>query len=318
MGYVLSNSGTPSVSNGCKDDVSSVTDHSTGNSSINFYDSYQRTPIVVAAAAGGTGAIAGVVSSSTTAARILTSDSAGSATDMAAHILALGWDSPETQDIGATRNIVRAGRLRPVLLNFNFNAAGTLFQGKSLASLSSSTSTYTFTLNNPFACAPVVIPTCIGSTAKVARVTSASGVQIVIDTFDAAGSGSTSACNVLVLGWYSAEFARSRRVELLTPQRKPRLTGFEITVTTGTPALTSGTSLDGSIVDNGTGDFTITLAKPFTVAPEVVASADGSNIVTVSSTTSAITIKAFNNAGSAADPGKVSIIALGRDYLDEH
>lgn len=315
MGYIMTNAGTPSITDGCKDDVSSVTDNSAGNSTINFYEPFQRTPITLVAAAGGTGAIPAVVTSAAASARVLTSNSAGSATDMNAHVMCFGFDSADTNSRGPNRSLARAGRLAPVLFGFRFNSSGGVLSGARQVSVSAATSTFTVTLKAPFASAPVVIPICTGSTAGVAKVTSASGSQIVIDTFDAAGSGAAFGCHVFVLGWYSAEYCRSRRTELDCPQRLPRLEVYEVTVTAGVPAISIGT---GGIADDGTGLFTITHTEPFKRAPQVVSCADGSTISTlVSSSISATQIKTYDNAGNAADAGKVYVACLGYDTADK-
>lgn len=319
MGYVLSNSGTPSVTDGCKDDISSVTDNGAGDSTLNFLEPFQRTCFPFITPAGGTGAIGTITTAAAGSARVKTSDEAGSATDMNAHVLVIGHDSAETNSIAPNWSTVRAGRFRPRLVTFSFNSSGTLTSGKYQVTVSPSTSTFTITFNRPFASAPVVIATCTGATAGVAKVTSSAVNQIVIDTFDAAGSGSARGCHVFVLGWDCAEYGRGHRVELLTPQLRPRLIVAEVTFTAGVPAVSAGTS--STVSDDNTGLFTLTFPTThatFKRAPEVIACGDGTTISNViSSSTTATQIQVFSNAGVAADPGKVYVAALGYDSADE-
>jgi hypothetical protein len=90
-----------------------------------------------------------------------------------------------------------------------------------------------------------------------------------------------------------------RQVE--TSQRKTRMIGFEVDGT-GTAAMTTG-SKDATLVDNGTGNYTLTFTKPATRAITAVATSKTAAlycVVTALSTTS-VTVKSHDAAGTATD-----------------
>lgn len=318
LGFQITNAGTPSVSEGCKDDVSSVTDNGTGDSSLNFYEPFQRSCVAVTTPIGGTGAISTISTVSKTAARLLTCNAAGAAADMNFNSLIVGYDSAETMMARPLYHNVKAGRFRPVLIGGSFDSSGTLLSGKRHFTVSAASSTYTVTLRSPFATVPVVVATATGSTAKLCRVTSTAVNTFVIDTFDDAGGASTSGVNFFVLGWHSKEYARARRTELYSRQRGSRLIACEVTVTAGVPAV-SINAQEASVSDDGTGLMTLTWTQAFKRAPEVVAVATGTDIATVvSSSTTACQIKTYTNAGVAGDTGKVYLVAMGYDVTEEY
>ncbi len=100
-------------------------------------------------------------------------------------------------------------------------------------------------------------------------------------------------------------------------QRLPRMLAFKLTGT-GTAALGEG-KYDATLVDNGTGDYTLTYAKPFTRPPVVVASSKTAatiiELTTVSAT--ALNIKAFAVDGTTAKDAVLEILALGWDSADQ-
>lgn len=321
MGYYMTNAGTPSITDGCKDDISSVTDNSAGNSTINFYEPFQRVSFPFVTPVGASGAIGNVVIAAAGSARVLTSDSAGTATDMDAHVMVFGHDSSETNSLAPNFSYVRAGRLKPRLVGIRVSAAGVVSSGGYRVTCSLTSSTFTLTFNEPFQTAPIIIATVSGATSGVCRVTSTAANTAVINTYSAAGAASARAFHAWILGWDSREYGRSHRVELLNPQRRARIMAGEITYTAGVPAASLG--LSGSTVsDDGTGLFTLTFPTAshsvYLRAPTVIVCGDGtsmSNVVSSSTTTAQIQV--YDNAGSAVDPGKVYVACLGYDVADE-
>jgi hypothetical protein len=100
-------------------------------------------------------------------------------------------------------------------------------------------------------------------------------------------------------------------------QRLPRLLAFRVDGT-GTASILEG-GFHASLVDNGTGDYTLTFFKPFVRVPVCSGNAIGStaaiiNIAVVSAT--AVQIKAFDAAGLAADVD-FHLTVLGWDSADQ-
>jgi hypothetical protein len=105
--------------------------------------------------------------------------------------------------------------------------------------------------------------------------------------------------------------------EVMSPQRMPRLIAFKIDGT-GTASLTVG-SKDGVLTDNGTGDYSIALSKPFARSPIVVAtpSTAGAVVEIAAASASAVQILVKDTSGAALD-GDVHVLVHGFDAADEY
>ena len=100
-------------------------------------------------------------------------------------------------------------------------------------------------------------------------------------------------------------------------QRLPRLLAFRVDGT-GTASILEG-GFQATLVDNGTGDYTLTFATPFVRVPVcsgnvVGATAGIVNIAAVS--VSSVQINIFDAAGSAAD-ADFHLSVLGWDSADQ-
>jgi hypothetical protein len=102
-----------------------------------------------------------------------------------------------------------------------------------------------------------------------------------------------------------------------SPQRLPRQLHFKVDGT-GSASILIG-SRDATLADNGTGDYTLTFAKPFARLPVVVASSitAGAVIQIASATATACQIVVKDTAGSALDVDFM-VIVQGFDAADEY
>ena len=105
--------------------------------------------------------------------------------------------------------------------------------------------------------------------------------------------------------------------ELKGTQRLPRILALKLTGT-GTAALGQG-STDATLVDNGTGDWTLTFNKPFMRVPvcQVTSLTSATIIQTVPSKT-ALQIKAFAVDGTTAKDAVLDISVHGWDAEDQN
>ena len=87
---------------------------------------------------------------------------------------------------------------------------------------------------------------------------------------------------------------------------------------TGTPSILIG-SKDASLTDNGTGDYTLTFAKPLARAPIVVASSmtAGAVIQIASATSSACQLLVTDLAAAPLD-ADLMVVVQGFDAVDEY
>ncbi len=99
-------------------------------------------------------------------------------------------------------------------------------------------------------------------------------------------------------------------------QHLPRVLAFRIDGT-GTASILEG-NFDATLVDNGTGDYTLTFAVPFVRVPVCVGSAVGSTaaIINVVPSVTAVQVLVKDAAGSAAD-ADFHLIVHGFDSADQ-
>lgn len=105
--------------------------------------------------------------------------------------------------------------------------------------------------------------------------------------------------------------------EIKCPQRMPRQLHFKVDGT-GTASILVG-QFDGTLADNGAGDYTITFAKPFARVPVVVCSSmtAGAVMQVASATASAVQIVVKDTAGAALDVD-FFVIVQGFDAADQY
>lgn len=106
--------------------------------------------------------------------------------------------------------------------------------------------------------------------------------------------------------------------DLKGTQRLPRCLAFKVTGT-GTAAITEG-GTDGTLVDNGTGDYTITYAKPFARTPVAVASTRTASTIIKLHAVSAtvIQLKTYAVDGVTAQDALLDIMIHGWDSADQN
>lgn len=104
--------------------------------------------------------------------------------------------------------------------------------------------------------------------------------------------------------------------EIKGTQYKPRLLAIKLTGT-GTAAVGEGSS-DVTLVDNGTGDYTLTFRTPFRRAPvvSVVSLTAAVNIKIEAIAVGSVQIKTFAVDGTTAKDAVLDILALGWDSPD--
>lgn len=107
--------------------------------------------------------------------------------------------------------------------------------------------------------------------------------------------------------------------ELKGTQRMPRVLAFRVNGT-GTAAILEG-AFDGTLTDNGTGDYTITFAKAFARKPVVVGTCatDDCYLETLDAdnTVSAVHVKTKINADTATD-AIFHLMVMGWDVVDQY
>jgi hypothetical protein len=106
--------------------------------------------------------------------------------------------------------------------------------------------------------------------------------------------------------------------EIKSPQRQMRMLAFQKSGL-GTPALAGEGKLDGTIADNGVGDYTISFEVPFVRIPVCIAQdkTTGRVLKTVCALGS-VQVLAFSDvAMTTAAEADFDIICLGSDVADQ-
>jgi hypothetical protein len=291
---------TPAASLGIGSMDATVARGAIGQPTITPRLQFSRRPLVVGATtvAIGAGSYIGctvVPTTSAIAAQFL--NSGGSGVDGTGDIIALGWDSTDTDETGLQE--LKCSLQTPRLFATRIDTNGTVLQGKKCirSVVKGGTGVYTLTFNDGFGRNPVVALT--GEGARFAAYTSKTQNTIVIQTYDVSGVAQDGRFHLAVLGQDGAdEFGKLRNPVMSDYELHP--VGFGVTAAGGT--LNVGSADASGIVKNGTGDFTITFKKPFGKVPVACSRAVSQAKTSISSVTAtAIRVLVTNAAGVAAD-----------------
>ena len=103
-------------------------------------------------------------------------------------------------------------------------------------------------------------------------------------------------------------------------QRKVRILAIRIEGSTGTPSIEGLDAKKFTIVDTGTGHYTLTLTEPFAEAPHAVGNAEAvDKAVTLTTTASTVVVKVNDIDETAAlSDGDVQLIVIGHDITDNY
>jgi len=243
------------------------------------------------------------------------------------HALILGYDSTDAQTYGGPlrhMQSVKGTRRMPRIIAGQVSALGAVTIGGNQFSVTDNgTGDHTIVLTGTggkraFASTPVVVASPVtADQGAVCRVESATTSAINILTFDESDSADDLAFNFIAIGWDTLDEHRLRMgSSIQTQMRRPRILGFHITTQ---DTVTTGVG-DGTVVDDGTGVFTLTYTDAFKREPIVVVcsgnSTDAWATVSASSAT-ACTIETADASGSLGDADDCHIIVIGSDDADD-
>ena len=107
--------------------------------------------------------------------------------------------------------------------------------------------------------------------------------------------------------------------EIKGTQRLPRLLALKVDGVSATAAISIG-QFDATLVDNGTGDYTLSPVVPFARAPLVVVTCETATAYAevASASASAVQILVKNPATGAAKDAVFHVMILGYDSADQN
>lgn len=298
------------------DDLSTATEASAGLPVLTLKQGFRRTPVFVGVP--GTGATGGsyveqAAASTNTVLSGRIRDGGGTAIDGAAHYLALGYNSPDTSACIPQR--VLCSKRNSKIFFGKVTTAGVVSYGKSFFTVTrASQGVYTVLYKPAFGQTPIVLAQAIATSGVRGVVISSDTAAGCTVTFsDAAAAVQDADFYLIVVGSQMRDDHGLAFSELESAQRKPRVVVGQITYNAGVPSATINSEEFTSITDNGTGDATLNLAKPFATECCVIATGLGGRVLVHTGSASAPRLLATNAAGTAADPTSVDFILIGSD-----
>lgn len=210
---------------------------------------------------------------------------------------------------------VKNSAKNPRMIAARINVDGTVSIGASrvISVTVTSAGIYTIVMRKAFGRVPIAFATPIKTTQASATVTSTTASTIVVTMCNISEAKTATPFDLLVFGWDASQeqWGMDRVVQFA--QIKPRIEAMRLNGTSG--ALMVGT-LDGSVVKNSTGDYTLTFTKPFYRAPLVFVTAkSGRAQMKTAATTTSVTFLATNAAGTVSDE-QIDIIVTGFDGIE--
>jgi hypothetical protein len=316
-GALVSTTATATVNVGAGD-FPTCTRNSAGKTTLTRYRAPIRPGIVLAQAYtsianGGYGTYDTDPASGAVVSEFL--DAAGSGDDGLGFVLTLDYLNEFTDRTGSQLQGVANTCRNARLMGFKVTAAGAVGVGGTQASMAIASSVYTATFQRAFGRDCMVWCTPIAAAQKACNVTAVSASACSVATFSAAEAAEDNSFYMLVLGWDAKDEHYGMNKLIQVPQRKPRLEAFRISGS-GTASIALG-STDASLVDNGTGNYTLIWNRPFVREPIVIATAKaGRAQCLAAATNTGVAVGSFGATGTAADDD-INVLVLGFDAADE-
>jgi len=247
-------------------------------------------------------------------------DVADSAVEGLTNYLCIGANSPTIDSLPASNILSSIDRTR--LIWGKISSAGVVQIGTTDFSVTTSaTGLYTITYKKAFGRNALAFATPIYSDFIGPKITNQTAKGCTVFLGDNSSTGVDCPFYILAVGTDSREETGRGDHPVLNSQRKPRIECAQFTVTGGTPTLTVGTKIV-ALTDNGTGDFSLTLATPFKREFASFALSGGAGttglscVLTTANTTSVTRIGTWAITPAITDPtlgSAVNVIMIGSD-----
>lgn len=237
----------------------------------------------------------------------------GTAADNTINVLAAGFDRGDTNSFSLINPVNFHSPMYVEVFKVQGTGTAALLSHTSRATLTDNgTGHYTIALREDLVhSSPIVFGTVIGSTCGVVCPHTIGPKSIVVKTYDADGVAADCDFHLFVFCSTTQNLFGGTRKPLQSTYRSPRLHLMQLDVSGGTPTLTYAPT-STSVVDTGTGVFTITYGRAFKREAYVLIGNQKANVDTQSET--GCVIRTFNAAGTAADPSTpIWLMVLGFD-----
>lgn len=250
----------------------------------------------------------------------------GAAADGIMEGICFGWDSTDLSLCKAQRVAATQETPRIIWGKVNGTTGAMYFSAPDFGVTKVSSGLYTITFKRSFARTPVVFTTAINTSSSTSfpirvfnKTAAGCSVQVATET----ASPNDGDFYICAIGSDSRSDAGRGRMPLENTQRKPRIVAGQVTMTGGTPSISIGGTTGGadliSLTDNGTGDFSVTIAEQFAREPAIFLCTTSQKCQIHSYTSGAIRILTKNDAGDNTDVnGVTNIFIIGSDDATQY
>lgn len=305
-------------------DYTAVRGGSAGEAALTQRQGYARNGLVFATQSVGAGDY--VAYNSATADTddfpIALLSEAGVAQEGSAEGFCFGWDSSDLslckqQRVAATQNYPR------IIWGKVTGATGVVASNpKDFTVTRTAAGVYSVTFTKAFCKTPIVMVTGVGNTsttvANGAFLSNKTAAGVTVTMAPESTTATDGDFYICVIGSQSRSDAARGRMPLENSQRKPRIVAGQVTMASGTPTISIGGATGGAdlitMTDNGTGDFSVTIAESFIREPAIFLTTTTQRAELHSYTAGVIRIKTKAANGNDTDvDGVTNIFVIGSE-----
>lgn len=253
-------------------------------------------------------------------------DEAGTAAEGSVEGFTFGWDSTDLS-IGKTQRVAATLSAPRIIYGKVTGTTGAVvFGGSDFRVTRTATGVYSIVFKRSFGKTPLVMVTGSGNTSTTVANSpllsgkTAEGVTVTMcDESPAAADGDFYIC---AIGSDSRSDSGKNRMPLENSQRRPRIVAGQVTMASGTPTISIGGVTGGAdlttVVDIGTGNFSVLIAESFIREPAIFLTTTTQRAEVKSYTAGVIDIKTKAANGNDTDVnGVTNIFIIGSDQNEE-
>lgn len=254
-------------------------------------------------------------------------DQAGSVNDGTVDGFTFGWDSSDLSLCKAQRVGSTQGSPRCIWGKITGTTGAVAIGGKDFSCTRTAAGVYSVVFQPAFGKTPIVMVTGSGnSSTTVANRPTVSAQAAGSCTVTMAPESTTPTDGdfyIMVLGSDTRSDAGRGRMPLENSQRKPRIVAGQVTMASGTPTISIGGATGGAdlttIVDIGSGNFSVVIAESFIREPAIFLTSTTQSAEVKSYTAGVIDIKTKAANGNDTDVnGVTNIFIIGSDDASQY
>lgn len=251
-------------------------------------------------------------------------DTAGSGADGSCEGFLFGFDSTDLSFAKKQRVSATQGAPRVIWGKITGSTGAVAIGTSDFSVVVGTTGVYNITFKKAFGKTPIVrvqpISTSAGREGVISAKTTAG---VTISMTNGSGTANTADFYIIAVGSDSTTDSARGRMPLQNSQRKPRIVAGQILNTAGTPSISIGGATGGAdlitLVDNGAGDFSFTIADSFIREPAIFLTTTTQRVLVHSYTAGIVRLLTRNASSTNTDvTGVTHIFMIGSDDASEY